>query len=340
MRLRVVTISCVLLVLAACGDDDDSAADGGKDSGASETPRARRDAGVAGAGGNRAGASGASGAGGTAGKPDAGESEDGGSDGLQSVTIRFRSKLGDLPLTCGKSYTLPGVEGASITPTDFRFYVEDVRLVTASGHEESVVFGDRAPVQTRDVVLIDFTNDDGHCGTGTTAENTTITGKVAPGTYTSIVFVNGVPETVNHQDITTAEPPLDDPTTNWGWTTGYRFILTGIQVDPTEVAEADAGAPAGGISFVHVGAGGCAGSTKGGFTCARPNRNRIALSGFDPDTSVIVADLAKVFANVDLSKPLECHGPSSPACGPAYTALGLNAADGTARDTQEVFRVE
>jgi len=333
ISVRIVAVLGALLALPACGDDDEPAADGG-DSGA---PRAGRDAGPqAGKGGTGGGGSKADAG------VDAGGGEDAGPAAMQSVTIRFAAKLGDRALNCGEFYDMPSLGGARVTPTDFRFFVQEVRLVTASGREEPVSFDERAPVQTRDVAVIDFTDERGACAAGDTAHNTMITGKVAPGDYTAIVFVNGVPESVNHQDIVEAKPPLHDTSTYWGWTTGYRFVLSALSVQTDDVTAADGGSvlveP--GNSFVHVGAGGCAGATTSGFTCSRPNRNRIELGSFDPRTNVIVADLAKIFAGVDLTRPIECHGPSTPRCGPAYVALGLNPADGSARDGQDVFRVE
>ncbi|HKP62590.1 MAG TPA: MbnP family copper-binding protein [Polyangiales bacterium] len=335
MQLRVATTCLVLVTMLGCGDDDDqAAADGGRDSGSSEHPRA-----------GQGGSGGKSGAGGT--KPAAGAggmsspADDAGASDLQSVTIRFQAKFGERDLDCDASYTLPSLGTTSIRPADFRFFVQEVRLISASGHEEPVIFDDRPPAQTRDVALIDLTEQTGPCRSGTSALNTTITGKVARGTYRGIRFVNGVPESLNHQDLAEAKPPLDDATTNWGWTLGYRFILTGLVVAPGDVTDADGGvAPQAGASVVHVGAVGCSGSTKNGFTCAQPNRNQIALDSFDPEKNVIVADLARVFAGVDLGKPLECHGPSSPACKAPYAALGLNAENGMPLETQSVFRIE
>lgn len=351
MRARAATM--VLALLLACGDDDNDAADGGKDAGAESNSRhdATKAAGRGGSsgsggrsgGGAGAGAGGESGAGGAAGTSDAGSggAPDADSGDMQRVTIRFQGKFGAKKLACGDEYALPGLAGAAVTPTDFRFFVQEVRLISESGKEEPVIFDDRAPAQTRDVALIDLTDDLGRCGSGTTEPNAMITGKVAAGKYTGIAFVNGVPESVNHQDLLAGKAPLDDASTYWGWNNGYRFIMSGLAVVPGEADDADGGvAPLAGNSVVHVGAAGCSGAPQTGFKCSRPNRNHVALKAFNADSNVIVADLEKVFGGLDLSKPLECHGPSSPACGTAYAALGLDASDGSARDMQTVFRAE
>jgi uncharacterized repeat protein (TIGR04052 family) len=344
MHLRVAKLSWALLIaVGACDDDDTSAANSGADSGSPTAGAAGKrpsSAGMSG-GAGKAGAGTMQPAGESGGRSDAGaEPDDAGSDDQQAVTIRFAGKFEDRALSCADTYQLASLGDARVSPSDFRFFVQELRLVTASGKEELVVFDERSPVQTREVALIDFTGEEGHCGNGTSAQNTTITGKVPRGRYTGVIFVNGVPENVNHQDIAKGKPPLDDATMYWSWNTGYRFLLSGIDVEAADDADVDAGGSSAGSSFVHVGVAGCSGSPANGFACSRPNRNRIELSGFDPEQDVIVADLAKIFADVDLSQTLQCHGPSSPACGPAYAALGLNAGDGTARDTQSVFRVE
>lgn len=326
LSAAVVCVLASSLIGQGCGDDDDdSAADGGADTGADQS-------GSGGAGG-RAGSSGRGGSGGRGGQgsdDDAGVAE-------QPVTIRFKATVGDEELVCGREYDDQGSSKIKATPQDFRFFVESVKLIAKDGSEVPVRFDERAPFQTRDVALLDFTNGQGSCAPGTTT-NTTITGKVPAGEYNGIVFVNGVPESVNHQNIAVAKPPLQDASTYWGWQSGYRFIMA--ELLPTTLPEADAGAdPTGGASFVHIGSGGCSGANATGFSCSRANRNAIKLSDFDPENDMVVADLGKVFANVNLETGLECHGPS-PACSALYSALGLELATGTARDAQEVFRVE
>jgi hypothetical protein len=73
--------------------------------------------------------------------------------------------------------------------------------------------------------------------------------------------------------------------------------------------------------------------------CTRPNRSNVVLTGFDPATSVIVADIGAIFASFNLSQTNECHGTGA-VCGPMYTALGVDPVSGAALATQAVYRVE
>jgi uncharacterized repeat protein (TIGR04052 family) len=362
MRTPSVALSCVYPVaVSACGVEETPDADGGMQP-SKQTQRAEQSAAssrtavrptsapsvgaTSGTHGTRAGTGGTGLVGsatiGRAGgaspqrMPDASveppapsDADDAGSPAeVQPIEIRFSGKLGDRPLTCTDTYTLPALGDAKVSVSDFRFFVQEVRLVTADGREEPVTFDDRAPVQTGDVAVIDFTDASGSCGDGgSTAQNTKITGRVKAGAYSGIVFVNGVPESVNHQDIFSANPPLDDFSTYWGWAIGYRFMLMAVTVEPSAT------------SFVHVGSEGCI-SAQGGYKCSRPNRNRIQLDNFDPAKSTIVADLAGVFSNLDLTSPVECHSSSSSPCATAYGSVGINTTNGQPRDEQSVFRVE
>jgi uncharacterized repeat protein (TIGR04052 family) len=340
--LWIATVTCLYLATQACGDDD-SAADGGADATRNDAGRGGKGGSGSGGKGGSGGASGKSGAGGSGGK--AGSAGDGGVEPTQAVTLRFKAKIGDDDLECGKSFPNQGTSKVHASVQDFRFFVEDVRLITSGGEEARVQFDDKAPFQTKDVALIDFTDRQGTCTAGGATINTTITGKVAPGDYTGIVFVNGVPESLNHQNLTAAKPPLQDASTYWGWASGYRFIMTGVIVDAADrsapAGDADGGASSSnnGTNIVHVGAAGCTMTGTTGFTCTRPNRTRIKLDDFNVETSSIVADLGKVFEGIDLKDVVECHGPG-PECGPAFAAFGVGLDTGAAIDGQSVFRVE
>jgi uncharacterized repeat protein (TIGR04052 family) len=290
-------------------------------------------------------------------------------DGLQEVSIRFKAKLGAEDLACGTEYPDQGSTHITATPQDFRFYVQEVRLVRPDGSEEQVEFDDKPPFQSKDVALIDFTDGEGDCGSGGSIVNTTITGKVAAGAYAGIVFVNGVPEELNHAGpAETADPPLDDVTMFWGWLSGYRFIVAELLPvgsadgdggtdgghgdsgpQQTDAAAADGGLTDGGAhggghgaseaAFVHIGSTGCEGDQRAGFSCTRQARNEIRLEDFDPESSFVVADLAEVFKAIDLSQPPQCHGVSAPCVAP-YAACGIDMETGEPSADQQVFRVE
>jgi uncharacterized repeat protein (TIGR04052 family) len=283
-------------------------------------------------------------------------------DGLQRVTIRFQAKIGDRALTCGEHYPDQGTSRVTATPLDFRFYVQDLRLTAADGTEARVEFDDSPPFQNRDVALIDFTDGEGECGSGGSIVHTTITGTVAPGTYDGVVFVNGVPEELNHAaPAETAGAPLDDVTLFWGWLGGYRFIVAelgavtadaGVDASVNDAGHEDAGhdggAPHGdggtshggsGAAAVHIGSTGCSGNQSAGFSCSRQARNEIRLTGFDPERNAIIADLGKVFETSDLLQPPVCHG-VAPQCAAPYAAFGIDLDTGEPLETQQVFRVE
>lgn len=270
---------------------------------------------------------------------------DGGMDassGRQPITLTFKATVGARDLTCGENYTGQGSTKVGVTPQDFRFFVQEVRLVTAGGREERLSFDDRLPFQTKDVALLDFAEATGTCLSGVSPTNRTITGTVPSGDYRGVVFVIGVPESLNHSDFTMAPKPLSDPSTSWQWQQGYRFLMAEL----TQTATADGGVPTlpdGGIgsanALFHLGSGACSGTPGTGFTCGRANRAEVRLSNFDPTKNRIVADLGAVFADADLGSEIACHG-SMPVCAPMFRAVGVEIDAGTPLTTQSVFRVE
>jgi uncharacterized repeat protein (TIGR04052 family) len=229
-----------------------------------------------------------------------------------------------------------------------------------------VLFDVLPPFQRAEVALIDFTDAKGNCGgSGGSILNTTIRGRVPVGDYEGIVFINGVPESLNHAGpAETAVAPLDDVTLFWNWLGGYRFVVAellpvggghdasthdasvaddGAVADAGDGAVADAGAPMGhGVSeaaFVHIGSTGCTGTAAMGFSCTRQARNEVRLMAFNPATNSVVADLAAVFKTTDLQAPPQCHGIAT-ACAAPYAALGIDMNSGMPTTSQQVFRVE
>jgi uncharacterized repeat protein (TIGR04052 family) len=323
---RFAGAALLVMMQIACGDDD-PATDAGQDAN-DETSRAGR--------GGKGGSGGRGGAGGR-------DEQDSGTGDEQAITIRFKAKVGNDDFECGRNYAGQGSKGTAVRPRDLRFFVEDVRLIARGGREVPVELDTRAPVQTSDVAIVDFAELAAGCSAGGNLRNLTINGRVPAGDYTGITFSNAVPERLNHQNIATASPPLQDTSTYWGGASGYRFILAEVATEAppgSEPDDADGGSgPRFGPTVLHIGSAGCTGSTTNGFTCSRPYRNRVKLDGYDPDSSTIVADLGAVFRNVDLSTPLECHG-ADPECASAYAAFGLDTADGGALSSQSVFRIE
>ena len=239
--------------------------------------------------------------------------------------------MGTEPFACGQTYANQGTAATSVTPRDFRFYVQDLRLINAAGEEVPVTLDVRSPWQAATVALLDFENGQGSClGSGDAGTNTMITGTVPAGQYTGVAFRNGVPEDLNHDDPTTLPAVLRSPSMLWSWLTGFRFVKANLmQVGGAAAQQA-----------AETGATGCSGDPgQGTVVCTRPNRNNVVLTGFNPATNVIVADIAPIFASFNLSQTNECHGTGT-VCGPMYTATGVNSTTGAALATQAVYRVE
>ena len=261
MRRFLVLASMSLWMLAACGDDDtDQSSDAGvSGSGGSRAGSGGR--GGSGGGGRIAGSGGrAAGSAGSGGRssPSAGDggtlarAGTGGSDAgaTQQVTIRFKGKIGSADFACGQAVSGQGTTNATIQPIDFRFYVQDVKLIDEAGKEVPVTFAAKSPWQNKDVALIDFENGTGLCGDGTPDTHSEITGTVPSGDYHAIVFTNGVPESLNHGDPATLPEPLRGGTLTWGWLLGYRFI----KVEVASTTDLDAEVPGG---LFHLGSTAC-----------------------------------------------------------------------------------
>jgi uncharacterized repeat protein (TIGR04052 family) len=279
------------------------------------------------------------------------------SDGLMPVTLRFKAKLGSADLICGQSYPGQGSGKVIAKPQDFRFFVQDVRLIAADGREVPVLLDERAPYQTRDLALLDFTDGRDSCTTGDPGSNLVVTGRVPPGSYRGIAFANGVPEQLNHGNPATAPAPLQQPGISWSWLDGNRFFIAEMRHAPEVGLDGgvlpvatDGGISSGGgghnataatpgLAIAHIGSTTCLGGLATGIRCERPNRNAVKLMGFDPTINTVVADLAAVFSQVDLERGLLCHARGD-LCIPPLTAVGLDLVTGQPVPTQSVFRVE
>jgi uncharacterized repeat protein (TIGR04052 family) len=244
----------------------------------------------------------------------------------EPVTIRFAARVGAAPFACGSSYDGVGSSATSVDPQDFRFFVHDIRLVTGDGAEVPVEIDERIPWQARGAALLDFEDATGACLSGDAATNAEITGLVAPGDYTGIAFRVGVPESENHGDPAVQPAPLAAGSMTWGWLSGYKFL------------RAELGAVAGG-GVLHLGSTACSGDpAAGSVACSRANRPNVSLTPFDAASDSIVADIAAVFAGVDLSTSTLCHS-SGTSCAPMFDALGVDLGTGDGKAGQGVFGV-
>jgi uncharacterized repeat protein (TIGR04052 family) len=299
------------------------------------------------------GATGGSPLAGTGGSPTAGTGGTGGTGGMatgggggscttgaaQAVTIKWKGVVNGAPFACGQTYTGVGTAASiQVTPQDFRMFVQDLKLVRSDGVDVPVTLDTNA-WQAQNTALIDFEDGTGNCGEGGPPTNTVITGTVPSSScaYTGVKFANGVPDALNHANPAASPAPFSTyPALQWAWLAGYRFTkFEFVQVVTPGQLFGDA--------YLHSGSTGCSGmpQTGGAVVCAKPNRNAISLSGFNPASSTIVVDMAKAFVGVsDWSMQNECHSSDAPICTPMFSALGVNYGTGQPQAGQTIFSVQ
>jgi len=249
-----------------------------------------------------------------------------------AVTLAFAPVVGSQPFACGQTYPHMGSEDSTVTPRDFRFYASNLQLVDASGARVALTLTDNA-WQHAGVALVDFEDATGGCQDGTPELNLTITGTAPRGTYRGVAFDIGIPEALNHQDLTSMPSPMNLTSLWWDWNFGHIFFAAVSHVDL-----------AGGTNdhYVHLGATGCTGdATKGdAVTCTNANRPHVELTSFDPATDTITVDYRAVLAGSALTSSVGCHSFSADTCTAPYAALGLDfATGGMGPDVQHVFEV-
>jgi uncharacterized repeat protein (TIGR04052 family) len=238
----------------------------------------------------------------------------------QAVAIRFQAVVAGAPLECGKSYPGVGTTKSTVTPRDFRFYVHNVRVVNASGQEVPVELKQDEKWQLDNVALLDFENATGACANGTPDVNDRVIGTVPAGNYVGLRFTMGVPFEKNHTDLTKMPSPLNLTALAWVWNAGRKFARLDFS---------STGVPRG--YAVHLGSTGCLpDDTKSTIptSCSEPNRVEVRLEGFNPSKDAVVADLAALLqdSNVDQGGKMMSgcmSGPSTAACGPLFSNLGL-----------------
>lgn len=266
-----------------------------------------------------------------AGQRDGAAAVDAGPPPARSVSIRFKAVVGSTDMSCGLTYNGLGSNGTSAYTRDFRFFVQDLRLINAAGKDVPVTVASRPPFQQDGVSLIDFETGASGCG-GTAEVNTEITGTVPAGDYRGIAFTNGVPESLNHVDPESAPAPLRARGMNVNRLEGYRFlraelVQSGAPVDMTGSVE------------LHVNSSRCSGDpTNGSAKCARQNRVEVRMLGFEPSRNIILADLSTLFANVDLRNITVCHSELE-LCSPLFDRLGVSYDTGRPEGAQQLYRV-
>jgi uncharacterized repeat protein (TIGR04052 family) len=261
----------------------------------------------------------------------------------ETVSIKFALKANTEDIVCGKDYANLGLKQSKAQITDARFYVSNVRLVTAQGQEVPLKLDQDKKWQYDNVALLDFENATGLCRDSGTADlRDVVVGKAPAGRYSAVNFDLGVPFKLNHADVTKAPSPLNVQAMWWNWQGGYKFVRIDLRTD----------SPAPDNTWlIHLGSTGCAGDmTSGGgmnmnadssqppkMPCKNSNLASISLKEFDPQNSVVVADLAGLLKNVNVRestpKPPGCmSGTDDPDCTNLLPNFGLGNA-------QTLFRV-
>ncbi len=294
----------------------------------------------------------------------------------QQVSIQFEAMVADQPFACGQSYADLGRAGTEVTPTDFRFYVSEVALIEAQGQAIPVELEQDGKWQYQTVALLDFEDKSGPCANGTVDLRDQVVGTVPAGEYQGIQFTLGIPFELNHEDVTLAASPLNLTSLWWNWQGGYKFLRIDLEtpmamqmsMDPTytqteadhaghndpkadgthsaHASHAHEGHSATDGFLIHLGSTGCEAEAnqQQPSSCSHRNAPLVVFSDFDPTQNTIVADLAALVAENDLSmnQPQTALGcmsePEDGDCGEIFSNLGLSW-NGTSAPDQTFFRV-
>jgi uncharacterized repeat protein (TIGR04052 family) len=255
--------------------------------------------------------------------------------GTLPFQLNFGAKFGTEAFSCTGTYSGVGTDMVAVKPVDLRFYVQNVRFITAGGTQTAVTL-DQGPWQHQGVALIDFEDGTGSCVGGTAETNKVIKGTLPKGTYTGIAFELGVPSSLNHSDVSTAPSPLNVSGLYWGWLLGRIYFASMIEAQVTPTG--DAGPP---ISNVHLGSTECTGAPEdgGAVTCSKPNRPVFTFPSFSFSRSIVV-DVKALYSKSE-AKNTVCHSFTASDCLWPFEQLGINFGTGSSTPTtQTVFRVE
>lgn len=236
----------------------------------------------------------------------------------QSISINFQAVVGDKAFDCKEIYEGIGTTNSKMTVSDFKIYIQDVRLIGKNGKEISVNLTNDGKFQTEQVAMLDFENGEGNCGNGTKELNTAIRGSVPKGKYSGVKFTIGVPTEINHLDGTLQPSPLNITRMMWNWQIGYKFA----RIDTKTT-----GRPNGYV--LHLGSTNCETDTSGKTSCKYANRPEFSFAKFDLAKDVIKVDLKALFANANVDKNKEqtsagCMSfPGDDDCIGVFKSLGL-----------------
>jgi uncharacterized repeat protein (TIGR04052 family) len=274
----------------------------------------------------------------------------------QEVEIKFSAMVGEKPFKCSESYSNLGTPPATITPTDFRFYVSDVVLIDASGKAVKLSLKQDGKWQYQNIALLDFENKSGACANGTVEIRDRVIGTIPKGNYKGLQFTLGLPSNLNHEDASLAPSPLNLTSLWWNWRGGYKFVRIDLknQIDSRMPAErlgeksnqvahgkgSHGDSHVGGVQGfpIHLGSTGCKaeGKEQKPTSCINPNTAKVVFSNFDPAKNTVVADIKSLVSQTNLSvnqanTPPGCMSePNDGDCTGIMTNLGLPFAGKTA----------
>jgi uncharacterized repeat protein (TIGR04052 family) len=268
-----------------------------------------------------------------------GADQQGPNSAQEPVSVLFAAVVGEQqPVSCGSALAGLGSQATTAQLIDLRFYLSDIRLVAADGTEAPVTLDGSSHQLTQGqqgVALIDLAKSGVGSCEGSSETHDRITGTVAAGSYVRLRATLGLPEDLNHSNLTTqdkpAHPSLDLIAMFWNWQLGRKFLLLEVQ-------------PEVGLSNypVHIGSTNCAGDVPGEYYCTHLNKASIDIP-FNPARDRVALDLKEVFRNVDITQNLAglpgCMSQWSDLdCQPVFDNLGLSLVDGSASGIQRVFR--
>jgi uncharacterized repeat protein (TIGR04052 family) len=281
------------------------------------------------------------------------------------VSLKFALKAGKEPVSCGKDIAALGNRRSTAQIIDARMYVSNVRLISVDGKETPVTLTADKKWQSDSVALLDFEDANGKCRDfGTQETRNVIVGKAPTGKYVGVAFTLGVPQELNHADVTKAQSPLNISSLWWNWQVGYKFARIDLSTN----------APAPKNNFlIHLGSTGCgematshsSAHATASMTetmkmmeamsksppkapCKNTNTASVRLTNFDPSRDVIVADLATLLSNVNIAdpspEPAGCmSGIDDKDCPILFRNFGLSLASGQLVNGgrgQKFFRIE
>ncbi|MEG5136935.1 MULTISPECIES: MbnP family copper-binding protein [unclassified Microcoleus] len=283
----------------------------------------------------------------------------------QAVEIKFSAMVGEKPFNCGESYSNLGTSAATVTPTDFRFYVSDAALIDASGKAVPLTLKQDGKWQHQNVALLDFENKSGACANGTVEIRDRLIGTIPKGSYKGLQFTLGVPSNLNHEDASLAPSPLNLTSLWWNWRGGYKFLRIDIKNQMVDQkpdsksgkesspiahnAGSHGSSHGGGLQgfMIHLGSTGCKaeGNNQKPTTCANANTSKVILSNFDSTRNTVIVDLKSLVSQTNLAvnqanTPPGCMSePNDGDCAGIMTNLGLPFGDKPAA-RQTFFQVK